>query len=344
METRDLNEVLIPLTNRAIATLFREMGEIFTIAVPSVLDDVGVQVPKFTRGLDLSKVDTLRADGAPPQEIRSDFKFGDIELKNHALFEPIDRNRLIRLNKIQRSSESYIVNNLTDGLMYNMHAALSAEIFNDDNYDDGTATYYGIHALAGGREWDQAAGTNPPDDIKTLKTIYRTRQGTNPRYLVMSQDVIDLLQANHHYMAYWSDKVEPEITEVAIAKYLKVPEVINLSTLAGIDGNYTDFYTDVCMFATIEPVGNGIYLGDIIGNRSAFRFYFLDQNSTKIQIDPNSRTKPTPAEAIYNNRLILKFWEKWNEHGFAKNVYATCDWSLDVANKWGLARIDNLHT
>ena len=329
-----LQDVMITQSNRAIATMFRDLGNIFDVSPPGVLDDMNVEVPYFTRNVDLSKVETLRGIGAPPQEFKPDFNFAKIKLKNHAIMVPIDKSELPLLYKIKSSSYSYIVDYIVEALMNSMHNSLKTELEDTNNYD-GVAG-----EMNPAVQWSTLATATPRVDMNALKVLFRARQGAEPSSFLISRDVIDQLIATTDWINWWDKRAIPTTEKEQLEKYFSIDNVIEFDKYKGINGSFTNYYAKTAVLATVDPVGRGEVIGDIIANRSAIRFYFLDQNSPQVEYSEDARQRWSGQGLL--NRLLIKIWSKWDQYGYSKNIHGTCDWNICVANKYGLARFTNV--
>lgn len=339
MAYKDLEEVLVAESARSISTLFRDMGNIFDLSVPASLDKTDVEVPVFRRATDLSAVSTARASGADPQIITTKFYFEPVRLQDHSLVETLDKQDLPRLNNLLESAGySFIINELTEGLMNGIHNEVSSIIADDTNFSEGNSI---VDVNGSSVEWGTGATAVPRTDAKNLKALYRTAQGAEPNYGVISRDVLDVLVLTDDWIDYW-EKIPMPITEIEqLKKYFSVPNFLILDKYKGVNGSFTSYYSGVFMFTYIEPAQRGELIGNIVANRSALRIYFLDQNAGGIDRDPNIEREWSAMNV--NLPMLIKFWMKWDQFGLKKNIIGNLNYKVHVANQYALSKLTNIY-
>lgn len=341
MATLNLEEVLVTETARAISTMFRDMGNIFQFVVPASVDSTDIQVPLFKRATDLSLVNTARASGADPQTIASKFYFESISLEDHSLVEKIDRQDIPRMNKlIGTAGYDFIINELIEALMNGIHNGVSDIISTAANFSDGNSI---IDLSAGGHvQWSTVATAVPRADSNELKELYRAAQGAEPNYLVISRDVLDTLTITDDWIGYW-DKIQmPETEEEQLKKYFSIPNVLLLGKYKGINGSFTNYYTQVFIYTYIEPPRSGELIGNIVANRSALRIYFLDQNSSNVENQDPSLINQWTAMNV-DLPMLIKLWTKSDQYGLQRLIVSDAMYKVHVANKYALAKFTDIY-
>lgn len=334
------SNILRAESKKAIATFFRDSGDLTRIAIPAKLTNPNVKVPKFTRAYDYSAgASSLRPPGSKPIQIRTSFNFDDISLKERAVTQPVDiqdRQNLYMLG--QESITAFVIQNLVEALVYDMHNELSG-VFADD-------TYFSVLDLtvAGSTKWDQAAAT-PRADFDTLLGNFRTRLGKDPNTIIISRDVVSAIKSNvTDWTNFWADHPIPDSDEDQMRKYFGhnlVDNVIIPATYKGTDGAYSDFYSDLFILTYIEPAGRGQVIGDITANRSPIRMYFLDQAYDYMNPNPSNTSRGFVSNDV---GLLIKLWEYDDPGGYMSNIDAKCNWAIDVANQYALTKIKNILT
>jgi hypothetical protein len=326
-------------SKKAIQTFFRDSGDLTKMAVPAKLINPAVKVPKFTRDYDYSAGSKLRAPGAKPKQIRTSFKFHNIELVESAISQPIDiqdRQNLYMLG--QQSITAFAIQNLVEGLVLDMHESLSTI------YD--TDSYFSVLDLtaAGSTKWDQA-GATPRTDFDTLLGQFLTRLGKNPNTIIISRDIVSAIKSNvTDWTNFWANHPMPDRPEDQLRKYFGlnlVDQVIIPSTYKGTDGAYSEFYSNLFILTYIEPAGQGQVIGDLTANRSPIRMYFLDQLYDYMQPNPSNKSK---GFISMPEGLLIKLWQYEDNGGYMSNIDAKCNWSLDVTNPYALTKIKNILT
>lgn len=338
MATLNIEEVLVTESARAISTMFRDMGNIFDFAVPASVSSSDVQVPLFKRATDLSLVNTARASGADPQTISSKLYFETIYLEDHSLVEKIDKQDMPRMRKlIGNAGYDFIVNELTEALMNGIHNDVSTIITTAANFSGGSS----IIDLSGGGyvQWSTGATAVPKTNSNELKDLYRTAQGAEPNYLVISRDVIDVLMTTDDWIAYWDKIPMPEIETEQLKKYFSIPNVLILDKYKGVNGSFTSYYTDVFILTYIEPANRGELIGDIVANRSALRIYFLDQEMESQ--DPAIIDQWTAMNV--GLPMLIKLWTKYDQYSLQQLIISNSMYKVHVANQYALAKLENIY-
>lgn len=334
---------LITESNKAIATMFRDGKDIFDVFPAASLPSRNVEVPKFVRYYDLSKVDTRRAAGASPKQIRPRFEFESITLNNHTISVPIDSIEMGKMQALGTAGYAHIINDEVDALMYDVHKAAAAELSDTTNYDSGTFEY---DIDSSSTEWGTTATATPKADFDELLKLFNGRQGGEPTTLIISKDVALKLKNTDAWSTYWDNKTYPATEEAAIARFFEVPDIYVkiLNKYKGVDGSYTNYYDQTFVLATIDQVGEGELIGNITANRSAIRFYFLDQKDTSASGLFTENMVRTWAQQGIRNELLIKMWETVGNFNLTKYILGMTDWNIHVSNPNGLARFVNIYS
>lgn len=341
MAYKDMEEVLVAESARAISTLFRDMGNIFELAVPASVDKTDIEVPVFRRATDLSAVSTARASGADPKLINTKFYFEPIRLQDHTLGEMLDKQDLPRMNNLLESAGySFIINELTEALMNGIHNEISTILATDANFSAGNSVY---NVNGSSVEWQNTATAVPRTDVKELKSLYRAAQGAEPNYGVISRDVLDILILTDEWINYWDKIPMPESEIEQLKKYFSVPNFLILDKYKGINGSFTSYYDEIFLLTYIEPAQRGELIGNIVANRSALRVYFLDQNSAYNQDSDPSVEREWMAMNV-GLPMLMKFWMKWDQYAIKKNIIGNVNYKVHVANQYAMAKLKNIYT
>jgi hypothetical protein len=335
----DYTKILKAESKKAIATLFRDSGDLTRMAIPAKLTSPNVQVPKFTRKYDYSLGNSLRGPGAKPVEIMSNFEFESIMLRERAVSQPVDIQDIQNLNMIGQSVISaHVINNLVEVLTYDMHKELVSVYQDDTNFAVLDLT------VAGSTKWD-VAGATPRADFDTALGLYRARFGRDPNTLIISRDIISSVKnVVTDWTTFWQLNALPDGEEDQLRKYFGgnlVQNVIIPKVYKGTDGSYQDFYTETFVLAYIEPSNQGAVIGDITANRSPIRLYFLDQSYDFMDSNSNNKSKGFVSN---EEGLLIKMWEYPTEGGYMKKIDAKCNWKMHVANPYALTKIKNMFT
>lgn len=329
-------EVLIPETKYAIMTFFQDLGNISRLVPGASVPRQSLEVPYLIMDQDLSNIDTERAEGADPKVIQTSISYAPIRLIPHALKERIDmdrENQNITLNG--DLSYIYVVNNLVHALSSSIHKALLTNINDPANYDG-----VGVGEQPVVTQWINPAAT-PKADFKLCLNMFRKRQGAEPSTIAISRDVLDALELTTEWLTYWNNKTVAGITmENRLSEYFNYRgEWVILDTYRGINNNFTYYYSGVFLMATVEAAGSGQLIGDIVANRSAMRFYFLDQNAD--ERNPEVRARWNVDGLGITDRQIIRIWD-WYPTPYIHEIHSECKWGLHVPNKYGLAKLTNL--